>query len=125
MMTPFQTRFAGCLFGAVVVGVLLMMRYAEYLEQSVHYMFSPRVRSRLKILVSFSQIIYALPNVFEMPFPPVFEDFLVSVMRCGAAGSRSHYACARPSRPSLATQARILFLKGSSLLARSRSRTHI
>ena len=31
-------------------------------------------------MVSFSQIIYALPAVFEMPFPTVFEDFLVSVM---------------------------------------------
>ena len=65
---------------AAVVGGFMTWYFAEYIENSVHCLFSPRVRSRLKILISFSQIIYALPAVFEMPFPTVFEDFLVSVM---------------------------------------------
>mmetsp|Transcript_86887 Transcript_86887/g.246181 ORF Transcript_86887/g.246181 Transcript_86887/m.246181 type:complete len:1116 (-) Transcript_86887:190-3537(-) len=67
-------------FVIVSIFTFLCWYFAETIETKIHYILTPRVRSRLKILVSFSQIMYALPAVFEMAFPAIFEDFLVKIM---------------------------------------------
>ena len=50
----------------VVGGAVVMCCYGEELEKQLHYFISPAVRSRSKIIVSFSQIMFTLPGMLAL-----------------------------------------------------------
>lgn len=61
-----------------VAGVLYVLITNPNLDASCHV--NVRLRGRLKILLSFGQIVFSLPVVFSMQYPDVFEEFLDKVV---------------------------------------------
>jgi len=72
---------AFCFLFVLIGAATIMCCYGEELEKRIHYFISPAVRSRSKILVSFSQIMFTLPGMLALAFPTNFEDFLNNVFR--------------------------------------------
>ena len=70
----YPCKFDSLIFVVTIVAVLMIAVgtalviccYGEELEQRIHYFISPAVRSRSKIIVSFSQIMFTLPGMLAL-----------------------------------------------------------